>query len=171
MEIANGWIKNYSHGMYISFPFSRETRLPGSCSRDLREEQLAVRRTRRTNPSSSSVGSTAPGTTAQFLIVPPGETVVPELWRERHLDIRRKRGSEMNAIEVIKTRRSVRSYKPDPIPRGNSRRHRRLRAIRADGTPACSRGEFVVVTDADTRRRIADDGGIRVVHSASPGHA
>jgi len=60
----------------------------------------------------------------------------------------------MDAMEVIKTRRSVRTFKDTPIPRAS------LEAIIDCARMApTARGEqpweFVVVTDADTRRKIA----------------
>lgn len=61
----------------------------------------------------------------------------------------------MDAIEALKTRRSVRSYKPDPVPREiieDIIDCARLAATARNVQP----WEFVVVTDPATRRRIAD---------------
>lgn len=61
----------------------------------------------------------------------------------------------MDAIEALKTRRSVRQYKPDPVPREvleDLVDCGRLAATAVNAQP----WEFVVVTDATLRRRIAE---------------
>ncbi len=61
----------------------------------------------------------------------------------------------MNVLDAIKTRRSVRKYKPDPLPEGD------LKKIMAAAQLAPSAGNkqpwrFVVVRDPEKRRRLAE---------------
>jgi nitroreductase len=60
----------------------------------------------------------------------------------------------MNVMEAIKRRRSVRNYKPDPIP--DEVLERLLNALRlAPSGRNAQAWKFIVVRDADTRRRLA----------------
>lgn len=62
----------------------------------------------------------------------------------------------MDAIEAIKTRRSIRSFKSEPVPRGiieDIIDCARLAPTAINLQP----WEFVVVTDAEMRKRIADE--------------
>jgi nitroreductase len=61
----------------------------------------------------------------------------------------------MNVIEAIKTRRSVRKYKPEPIPESD------LKTILEAAQLAPSAGnkqpwKFIVVRDTETKKRLAD---------------
>ena len=61
----------------------------------------------------------------------------------------------MDAIDALKTRRSVRAYKPDPVPRNvieDIIDCGRLAATAVNVQP----WDFVVITDAAMRRRLAD---------------
>jgi nitroreductase len=61
----------------------------------------------------------------------------------------------MDIMEAIKGRRSVRSYRPDPIPEETV--HTVLEAVRWSPSWANTQcWEVVVVKDAETRRRLAD---------------
>ena len=61
----------------------------------------------------------------------------------------------MNILDAIKTRRSIRKYKPDPLPEGD------LKKIMAAAQLAPSAGNkqpwrFIVVRDPEKRRRLAE---------------
>ena len=62
----------------------------------------------------------------------------------------------MNVTEAIRARRSIRKYKPDPIPQA----HIRLileAAMMAPSACNCRPWEFVVITDPDLKNQLADN--------------
>ena len=60
----------------------------------------------------------------------------------------------MDIIEVIRTRRSIRSFKPDPIPKEDLMKILEA-AIWAPSAGNCQPWEFIVVTREDLKRSIA----------------
>jgi len=62
----------------------------------------------------------------------------------------------MNIYQAIKTRRSVRSYKPDPVPEESLKRILEAARLAPSGHNAQER-KFIVVRDDEKRKQLAED--------------
>lgn len=73
----------------------------------------------------------------------------------------------MDVHEAIKTRRSVRSYKPDPVPEESLKRILEAARLAPSGHNAQER-KFIVVRDDEKRKQLAEDASGQAFISEAP---